>query len=94
MIDWLYHSIDRVYVVKLKVVVEIGDAYDVEGAADMLVVGVATIWRWISSGKIASFKLQDRTLISKSEVDRIRKERAAEAKTALPGSPNQTKEPQ
>jgi excisionase family DNA binding protein len=64
---------------KLKAEVEIQDAYDTQEAAAILLVGIATIWRWIASGKIASFKVGGRTLISASEitrVERIQKERA------------------
>jgi excisionase family DNA binding protein len=56
---------------KLKVEVEIKDAHDVEEAAAILLVGVATIWRWIASGKLASFKIAGRTLISDSEIRRV-----------------------
>ena len=56
---------------KLKVEVEIQDAYDVEEAAAILEVGVATIWRWIGKGKLSSFKVAGRTLITKREVERL-----------------------
>jgi len=56
---------------KLKVEVEIKDAYTVEETATILLVGVATIWRWLASGKLASFKLAGRTLISDSEIRRV-----------------------
>ena len=56
---------------KIKVEVEIKDAYTVEETATILLVGVATIWRWLASGKLASFKLAGRTLISDSEIRRV-----------------------
>ena len=56
---------------KLKVEVEIEDAYDTQEAAAILTVGIATIWRWIANGKLASFKIAGRTLISASEVRRV-----------------------
>jgi excisionase family DNA binding protein len=71
---------------KIKVEVEIKDAYDVEEAAAILLVGVATIWRWIASSKLASFKLGGRTLISDSEIRRVqglKTERAPVSEGAL-----------
>jgi excisionase family DNA binding protein len=64
---------------KLKVEVEIKDAYDVEEAAAILLVGIATIWRWIKNGKLASFKVAGRTLISDSEIRRIEELQTARA---------------
>jgi excisionase family DNA binding protein len=56
---------------KLKVEAEIEDAYEVEEAAAILTVGVATIWRWIARGKLSSFKVAGRTLVTKREVERL-----------------------
>ena len=56
---------------KLKVEVQIEDAYDMEEAAAILMVGIATIWRWKASGKLATFKVAGRILIPASEIRRI-----------------------
>jgi excisionase family DNA binding protein len=57
---------------KLKVEVEIEDAVDTEEAAKVLGVGIATVWRWIAKGKLANFKVAGRTLIPKSEIERLK----------------------
>ena len=73
---------------KLKVEIEIQDAKDVQEVSAILLIGVATVWRWIANGKLTSFKLAGRTLIPDSEVRRVERltnERAAADKTAAPG---------
>jgi predicted site-specific integrase-resolvase len=66
--------------VKLKAVVEIEDAYDMEGAAKALNIGIATLWRWVDKGKIHCFRCQGRTLIPLKEVERLQNERAPRTK--------------
>lgn len=60
---------------KLKVEIEIQGAHNVEDAAALLHVGVATVWRWIKKGELVSFKLADRTLIPAAAVEELQKER-------------------
>jgi excisionase family DNA binding protein len=65
-------------VAKFKVAVEVQNAYLVQEAADILGIGIATLWRWIKKGKVSSFKvtlgLHSQTLISASEVERLKAE--------------------
>ncbi|MBA7506096.1 hypothetical protein ES706_04776 [subsurface metagenome] len=56
---------------KVKVEIELQDAYDTEEVATILNIGIATVWRWIAKGKLPSFKLSGRTLIPKREVERL-----------------------
>jgi predicted site-specific integrase-resolvase len=69
--------------VKLKAVVEIEDAYDMEGAAKALNIGIATLWRWVDKSKIHCFRCQGRTLIPLKEVERLQNERAPTSEGAL-----------
>jgi len=58
----------------VKFVIESSDLFDVVEAAKLLKVGYATIYRWIASGKIIPVRMDNRTLISRSEVERLRNE--------------------
>lgn len=58
-----------------KVVVDMDEVYDVDEAATLLGKGVATIWRRIRDGKIIVIRIAGRTLIPKSEIERLKKER-------------------
>lgn len=48
------------------------DAYGPEEAAALLGKGVATIWRWIRSGKILAVRIGGRTLIPEGEIKRLK----------------------
>ena len=50
------------------------EIYTIEDAAKVLNKGVATLWRWIRDGKIHVLRLSGRTLIPKSEVERLKKD--------------------
>jgi len=64
--------------VKVTATVEIEDLYDVDEAANLLSNGVATIWRRIRDNKIIVVRIAGRTLIPKSEIERLKKEQAAD----------------
>ena len=64
--------------VKVTATVEIEDLYDVDEAANLLSKGVATIWRRIRDNKIIVVRIAGRTLIPKSEIERLKKEQAAD----------------
>lgn len=55
-----------------KVLVDTEDYVSVNDAAGKIGVGVATIWRWKKSGKILTMKLVGRTLVPKSECERLK----------------------
>lgn len=63
---------DRGEVVKLNTQVEIADLFDCEGAAKLLGWGVATVWRRIKDNKIIAVRIAGRTLIPKSEIERLK----------------------
>ena len=52
----------------------VADAYGTEEAAKLLGKGVATIWRWIRSGKVLVVRIVGRTLIPKKEIERLQRE--------------------
>ena len=51
----------------------VADAYGPEEAAKLLGKGVATIWRWIRSGKVLAVRIGGRTLIPEQEIERLQK---------------------
>jgi len=56
-----------------KVIVDMDDVVSVNDAAEQIGKGVATIWRWIKADQIHTVRLAGRTLIPKSEVERLKK---------------------
>jgi len=69
--------IHRVYHrgVMVKFIIESNDLFDVPEAAQLLGIGYATVYRWIASGKIIPVRMDNRTLIPRSEVERLQKEK-------------------
>lgn len=61
-----------------KITVDTGEVYDAAEAARLIGIGYATLYRWIKSGKLIAVKLAGRTLIPKSEVERLKNEQATE----------------
>jgi len=57
-----------------KFLLDTAEVCDIEEAANLLDKGVATVWRWIKSGKVHVLRISGRTLIPRSEIDRLRKE--------------------
>jgi len=49
-----------------------GSPYELEKAAQELNIGIATLFRWMRSGKIIPIRVYRRTFIPKSEVERLR----------------------
>jgi len=43
-------------------------------ATEALNIGIATLYRWMKAGKIIPLHLGNRTLIPKSEIERLRQE--------------------
>lgn len=72
-------------VIMPKIVVDTGEIYSAADAAQEIGIGYATLYRWIKKEKIIVVRLVGRTLVPKTEVERIKRERAAEA-AALSGS--------
>jgi len=60
----------------MKIVVDTGEVYDAAEAARLIGIGYATLYRWIKGGKVIAIKLAGRTLIPRSEVERLKKEGA------------------
>ena len=59
--------------------ITIDNVYETTEAARLIGIGYATLYRWIKRGKLTPIRIAGRTLIPKSEVDRIKNEQAAEA---------------
>jgi excisionase family DNA binding protein len=53
------------------------DGHGLEEAARELGIGIATLYRWMNSGKIIPIRIYRRTFIPKSEVDRLKKKATA-----------------
>jgi excisionase family DNA binding protein len=58
---------------EIKANVHVDGVHDVDEAAKLANLGVATVWRWIKAGKIITVTIAGRTLIPSSEVERIKK---------------------
>ena len=58
--------------VKIKVDTNIPNIYSTIEATKLLGIGYATLFRWIKSGKIQVIKMNNRTLITKREIERLR----------------------
>ncbi|MBA7699650.1 hypothetical protein ES703_108349 [subsurface metagenome] len=57
-----------------KLVVDTAEIYDTNEAARLLGIGYATLYRWIKDGKLIPLRVGGRTLIPKSEVERLKQE--------------------
>lgn len=55
-----------------KIAVDTGEVYGAMEAAQLIGIGYATLYRWIKNGKVIPLKLAGRTLIPKSEVERLK----------------------
>lgn len=67
-----------------KILVDTNEVYDATEAADLIGIGYATLYRWIKSGKLIAIKLAGRTLIPRTEVERLQKEKLPQRVAALP----------
>jgi len=59
--------------------ITIDNVYETTEAARLIGIGYATLYRWIKRGKLIPIRIAGRTLIPKSEVERLKNEKAAEA---------------
>jgi len=66
-----------------KLLVDTTEVYSAAEAADLIGIGYATLYRWIKGNKLIPIKLAGRTLIPKSEVERLQKTRAPTSQGAL-----------
>jgi len=57
-----------------KLVVDTAELYDTNEAAHLLGIGYATLYRWIKASKLIPLKVGGRTLIPKSEIERLKGE--------------------
>lgn len=58
-----------------KVLLDTAEFYDANEAAELLEIGYATVYRWIKAGKLIPVRIAGRTLIPKSEIERLNKEK-------------------
>jgi len=59
-----------------KVVVDTAELEDTSEAARLLGIGYATLYRWIKEGKLIPLRVGGRTLIPKSEIERLKNKKA------------------
>ncbi len=55
-----------------KVLVDLDDMVNMDEAAKQIGIGIATAWRWVKSGKMVKVSIAGRTLIPKSEIERLK----------------------
>ena len=70
----------------VKFVIESDDLFDVTEAAKLLKIGYATVYRWIASGKVIPVRMDNRTLIPRSEIERLKRERNQQAASGEPAA--------
>ena len=58
--------------------ITIDNVYETTEAARLIGISYATLYRWIRAGKLTPIRIAGRTLIPKSEVERLKKEQAAQ----------------
>ena len=56
-----------------RIVVDTNEVLTLDEAARELGIGIATVFRWLKSGKLVPFRWDGRTYIPRSEIDRLRK---------------------
>lgn len=54
-----------------KILLDTDELFDTTAAASLLGMGYATLYRWIKKGDIIAIRVMGRTLIPKSEIDRV-----------------------
>ncbi len=59
-----------------KLVIDREEVYELKEAADLLHIGIATLFRWMRDGKIVPLRISKRTFIPQSEVKRLKNEGA------------------
>ena len=61
-----------------KLIVDTEELYDTNEAARLLGIGYATLYRWIKDSRLIPLRIGGRTLIPKSEVERLKNKKAKE----------------
>lgn len=61
-----------------KVLIDLDDLVGMEEAAKQIGIGIATAWRWVKSGKMVKVPIAGRTLIPKSEIERLKVTKCAD----------------
>ncbi len=59
--------------------ITIDNVYETTEAARLIGISYATLYRWIKAGKLTPIRIAGRTLIPKTEVERLNRERNKEA---------------
>jgi len=67
-----------------KLIVDTTEIYDTNEAARLLGIGYATLYRWIKEGKLTPLRVGGRTLIPKSEIERLKIKRNKQATGVTP----------
>jgi len=58
--------------------ITIDNVYQTAEAAQLIGISYATLYRWIKAGKLMPIRIAGRTLIPKSEVERLKNEQGAD----------------
>ncbi|GAI70547.1 unnamed protein product [marine sediment metagenome] len=65
--------------------ITIDNVYETTEAAQLIGISYATLYRWIRAGKLTPIRIAGRTLIPKSEVGRLKREKNNQATGGQPG---------
>ena len=55
-----------------KIVLDTDEVYELQEAANLLNIGIATLFRWMKKGDIIPLRLKGHTYIPKGEVERLK----------------------
>lgn len=61
-----------------RITIDTDEVYETAEAARLIGIGYATLYRWVKAGKLIPIRIAGRTLIPKSEIDRLKNKKAAE----------------
>ena len=64
-----------------KLILDTAEVYDTNEAARLLGIGYATLYRWIKESKLIPLRIGGRTFIPKSEIERLKNEKATEGES-------------
>ena len=62
-----------------RITIDTDEVCETAEAARLIGIGYATLYRWIKAGKLIPIRIAGRTLIPKSEIDRLKNKKAAQA---------------
>lgn len=70
------------YAIMSKIVLDTNEVFTLDDAANLLGIGIATLFRWMKKGKLIPLRIDGRTYIPRSEIERLKKKAGRENREA------------